>query len=294
LLTAEAALKRATVKAKDWTEARDKVQAIEQSLAEVKTKFEALERERVRLERIRRVAPSLRAYTDNSQQLTAMGEVAVLPANAAKLLGDTESDVAVAKAQQDISRKLADETRAKRNAISFNVDVIRDADAIESLAERRQQTTFHERDIGKRELEIDGLWKGVQAAIRQLGWAPTNEETLEAKLPPLPVRRTIAGLIKQHGSLARTLDGGYRGRKCTKRREIATTRANSSVIRSSLCPLSAGITRCRIETRRPSDGDHAGAEQGSQSTTRVPRCRSRIGRMAARFGTLRRLALPAR
>lgn len=218
--TAEAALKCATVKTKDWTEARDKVQAIMQLLAEVKTKFEALESERMRLERIRRVAPSLRAYSENSQQWAAMGEVTALPANAAKLLGDTESELAVAKAQQGISLKLADETRAKRNAIEVNVDVIRDADAIESLAERRQQTTFHERDIGKRELEIDGLWKGVQTAIRQLGWAPTDEESLEAKLPALPVRRTIAGLIKQHGGLERALTAAIEA-ESAKRREIA-------------------------------------------------------------------------
>ncbi|HRI91400.1 MAG TPA: AAA family ATPase [Accumulibacter sp.] len=218
--TAEAALKRATVKTKDWTEARDKVQAIEQLLAEVRTKFETLERERMRLERIRRVAPALRACTDNSEQLAAMGEVAVLPANAAKLLGDTESELAVAKAQQDISLKLADEARAKRNAIEINVDVIRGADAIESLAERRQQTTFHERDIGKRELEIDGLWKSVQAAMRQLGWVLTNEEALDAKLPPLPTRRTISSLINQRGALERALTAASEAERA-KRREIA-------------------------------------------------------------------------
>lgn len=220
LAAAEASLKRATVRTKDWAGARDKVQTIEQSLDEVKAKFDALEGERVRLERVRRVAPSLRAYSDNSQRLEAMGEVIVLPANAAKLLGDTESDIAVAKAQQEISLKLADEARAKRNAISFNVDVIRDAGAIESLAERRQQTTFHERDIGKRELEIEGLWNGVQAAMRQLGWAPTNEQELEAKLPPLPVRRTIAGLIKQHGSLELALTAATEAENA-KRREVA-------------------------------------------------------------------------
>jgi DNA repair exonuclease SbcCD ATPase subunit len=218
--SAEAALKRATVKTKDWTDARDKVQVIEQLLAEVKKKFETLESERMRLERIRRVAPSLRAYTDSSQQLADMGEVAVLPAGAAKLLGDTESELAVAKAQQDVSRRLADEAQERRNVIKVDLDTIRNADAIESLAERRQQTTFHERDIGKRELEIDGLWNVVQASIRQLGWALIEEEALEVKLPPLPIRRTIAGLIKQHGGLERVLTAAIEAEN-TKRREIA-------------------------------------------------------------------------
>jgi uncharacterized protein YhaN len=217
--TAETTLKGAIVKTKDWTEAREKVQAIEQMLADIKVQFETLEIERMRLERIRRVSPSLRVHAENSQQLAELGEITVLPANAAKLLGDTESEVAVAKAQRDISLKLTLETRAKRNAISVNAELIRNAEAIESLAERRQQTAFHGRDIGKRELEIDGLWKSVQAAVRQLGWALTDEETLEVKLPSLPIRRTIGGLIKQHGGLEQTLMAAIET-ESSKRREI--------------------------------------------------------------------------
>jgi uncharacterized protein YhaN len=292
LATAEAALKRATVKAKDWTEARDKVQAIEQSLAEVKTKFEALERERMRLERIRRVAPSLRAYTDNSQQLAAIGEVAVLPADAAKLLGDTESDVAVAKAQQDISRKLAHEARAKRNAIKVNVDVIRDADAIESLAERRQQTTFHERDISKRELEIDGLWKGIQAAIRQLGWAPSDEETLEAKLPPLPIRRAIAGLIKQHGGLERTLVAATEA-ESTKRRDIVDN--ESELERNSIVAVSPEL-RASIDAALRL-GDHPTAttrerNKVAKAQREFRTAEAALGEWRLDLADLRRLALP--
>lgn len=292
LAAAEAALKCATVRTKDWTGARDKVQAIEQSLGEVKAKFDALEGERVRLERVRRVAPSLRAYSDNSQQLAAMGEVIVLPANAAKLLGDTESDIAVAKAQQEISLKLADEARAKRNAISFNVDVIRDASAIESLAERRQQTTFHERDIGKRELEIDGLWKGVQAAIRQLGWALTNEQELEAKLPPLPVRRTIAGLIKQHGSLERALTAATEAENA-KRREIADN--ESELERHSIVAVSPELRASLDAAVRL--GDHATAttrerNKVSKAQREFRAAEAGLGEWRLDLTSLRQLSLP--
>lgn len=289
---AEAALKSATVRTKDWTAARDKVQAVEQSLAEVKAKFEALEGERVRLERIRRVAPSLRAHSENSQQLAAMGAVTVLPANAAELLGNTETDIAVAKAQQEISLKLADEARTRRNALSFNVDVIRDADAIESLAERRQQTIFHERDIGKRELEIDGLWKGVQGAIRQLGWVLTNEENLEAKLPPLPVRRTIAGLIKQHGSLERALAAATEAERA-KRREIANN--ESELERHSIVAVSPELRASLDAALRL--GDQATAT--TRERNKVDKARREFRAAEAGLGewrldltSLRRLTLP--
>ena len=290
--TAEAALKRATVKTKDWTEARDKVQAIEQLLIEVKTKFEALESERMRLERIRRVAPSLRAYTDSSQQLADMGEVAVLPADAAKQLGDTESELAVAKAQQDVSRRLADEAREKRDLIKFDLETIRNADAIESLAERRQQTTFHERDIGKRELEIDGLWKAVQASIRQLGWALIDEETLESTLPPLPIRRTIAGLIKQHGGLERILTAAIEAENA-KRRDIAD---NQSELENNLIVVVSPELRASLDVAVRL-GDHPTATTREQNKVAKSQREFRaaeagMGEWRLDLVELRRLVLP--
>ncbi len=209
--------------------AREKVESIDQSLAEIKSKFETLQGERMRLERIRRIAPSLRGYSESSLRLAAMGDVVCLPAEAGKLLADTDSEVAVAKAQQDISFKLVQEGREKLNAISVNANLIRESEAIDSLAERRQQTTFHERDIGKRELEIDGLWNGVQSAVRQLGWGLTDEESLEKMLPPLPIRRAIAGLIKQHGGLEQALSAAIEAER-TKRREIADNETSSTAI----------------------------------------------------------------
>ena len=66
----------------------------------------------------------------------------------------------MAKAQQEISLKLADEARAKRNAISFNVDVIPEMPARSSLLPNGgSKRPFMSAISAKRELEIDGLWK---------------------------------------------------------------------------------------------------------------------------------------
>ena len=238
LAVAEADLKRATVKTREWTDARDKVQEIELLLADIKEKFDRLESERMRLERIRRVAPSLHAFADNSQRLAAMGEITALPATAAKLLSDTESEVAIAKASQDTSSKLQDEALVKRGRITIDIEVLRLADAIESLAKRKQQTAFHEGDIGKRELEIDAHWKNVQAAVRQLGWTLTDEDTLAAKLPSLPTRREIGSLIKQHGALERAraaaVDAENAKRRDIRDNELELERSSSITVTPEL------------------------------------------------------------
>lgn len=291
--TAETALKRATVKAKDWTMAREKVESIEQSLAEIKSKFETLERERMRLERIRRVAPSLRGYSESSLRLSAMGDVVCLPAEAAKLLGDTDSEVAVTKAQKEISFKLLQESSSKLNAISVNADLIRESEAIESLAERRQQTTFHERDIGKRELEIDGLWNGVQSAVRQLGWALTDEESLEKKLPPLPIRRTIAGLIKQYGALEQALSSAIEAER-TKRREIAEN--DSELERDSIVDVTPELRASLDAALRL--GDYLAATTRERNKVSKARrefhtAEAGLGEWRASLAELRQLALPS-
>ncbi|MBK8762413.1 MAG: AAA family ATPase [Sulfuritalea sp.] len=244
LADADSQLKHATVKTKDWTEARDKVLVIEQALAEIKTKFASLEAERMQLERVRRIAPSLREHSENAQYLVDMSAVAILPENAAKLLIGAESDVAIAKAQQNVSQKLADEARVKRDAISVDSEVIQYADAILALATRRQQTTFHERDIAKRELEIEGLWNNVQSAVRQLGWPLTDEATLQEKLPPLPIRRSIASLIKQHGALEKAVTAATDAER-TKRREIADN--ESEINRNAIAAVSAEL-RASLDT----------------------------------------------
>jgi len=205
LAAAESALKLATVKTRDWSDARGSVDKIERELTELKETFHTLETDRVRLERIRRVAPSVHAFTGSSHELATLGEVANLPQDATAALTLAETGIATAASQQKLARELAEEARTALERISIDEAALRNAEAIVALAERAQQTRFHDRDIGKRQIELEGHWQGVTNAVRQLGWPVADEATIETSLPPLPVRSTIANLVKRHGVIEQLL-----------------------------------------------------------------------------------------
>lgn len=202
---AEAALKQATVRARDWSDARGNVDAIEHELADLKQTFRTLESERTRHERIRRVVLSVNSIAESSRELASLGAVAILPPHAAQLLAAAETGIAAATSQQKLTRDLSDEARTALARIAVDDDALRHAEAIVALDERAKQTRFHERDIGRRQIEVEGHWNNVVGSVRQLGWPVEDEATLEIRLPPLPLCSAIADLIKRHGAIEQTL-----------------------------------------------------------------------------------------
>lgn len=219
LANAESALKQAIVRTKEWTDARGNVDTIEHELADLNQTFRTLETERTRLERIRRVALPVSTFANLSRELAALSDVVTLPQDAAQSLATAETTIAAATSQLNLTRELAEEARTALAKMSVDEAVLRHAQAIGALEERAQQTRFHERDIGRRQIEIDGLWNNVAGSVRQLGWPVTDEAMLEIRLPPLPVRSTITDLIKRHGVIDQTLNTAADSERA-KEREI--------------------------------------------------------------------------
>lgn len=219
LAAAEAALKQAIVKTKDWTEARGSVEAIEGELAALTQIFRTLETERTRLERIRRVALFVSAFAEHSREVAALGEVAILPKDASQSLAAAETEISAAASELKLTRNFSEEARTDLAKAVVDDAALRHGNEIVALAERAQQTRFHERDIGRRQIEIDGHWNNVGDAVRQLGWPVADEAMLETRLPPLPVRSNIGDLIKRHGVIEHALSTAA-GAERTKQREI--------------------------------------------------------------------------
>jgi uncharacterized protein YhaN len=219
LAAAELALKQAIVKTKDWSDARGSVEAIERDLADLKQIFRTLETERTRLERIRRVALPVSTFAARSRDLVALGDVAILPQDSAQSIATAETTISAAASELNLARVYAEEARVALGKISVDEAALLYADAIVALGERSQQTRLHERDIGKRQIEIDGHWNNVADSVRQLGWPIADEAALEMRLPALPLRSTITELIKRNGVIEHALTTAADAER-TKQREI--------------------------------------------------------------------------
>ena len=205
LAIAEAALKQATVRTKDWVAARDVVARLEEQLEDSRKQYRGLEETRIRLERVRRVAPILNTLREKERELAELGEVTALPPDAEKQL--TDAEIELAKAGQEYALFAEQVGAIQDQLINIKLDerLLNSEADIQALTERRQQVRNHESDIVKRKLEIDGHWQNVELLIRQLGWPTEDEVHLRSRLPDVPLRAAIANLIKGHSALALAL-----------------------------------------------------------------------------------------
>lgn len=202
---AENVLKQVTVRTKDWQEARTKVDQIRDDLKLAREQYRAMEQERIQLERVRRVAPMLTMLAELELQLTALGEVASLPENAAEQLASAENEIAIATQSFKFFEKQVSELQDKIKRLHPNESVLgREAD-IQALSEMRLQLRNHEVDIGKREEEIRVLWQTVEESMRQLSWPVETEDAFAQRLPGNLVRSEIDNLIRRYESLAQVL-----------------------------------------------------------------------------------------
>lgn len=199
LAKAEAALKSATVRTKDWSEARSKVEKITTQLDLAQGEYRELEGQRIRLERIRRVASALAIIRESTESLDLLGDVVLLPSDASKTLADAELEIAKAEQERRFFDGLASGADEKLKEIHLDQSLTGRELDIQALSERRQSVRNHESDIGKRQEEIRRHWENIESCVRQLGWELENESILERRLPSLPIRTAIKGLIARYG-----------------------------------------------------------------------------------------------
>ena len=201
LARADAALKAATVRTKDWLQARDKVLDLEQRRELSRSRYREFEAQRIRLERVRRVASAVRTLRARQAELQQLGDVVLLPHEAARQLTETELELAGAERDQQLYLAQAKQARDQLQRIAPDERLLHHALDISALAERRQQVRNHERDIDRRQAEIVVHWQQVEALLRKLGWPHATEVALTERLPGIPARSELGSLIKRFGVL---------------------------------------------------------------------------------------------
>ena len=194
---AEAALKTVTVRTREWMEARNKVVELENRRDLLRTRYLGFEAERIRLERIRRVASSVRQWRACQAELAPLAGSVLLPPDAARQLAQTEGELAGAGRDRQLFTEQAAQLRERLQGIRPAPQWLNHASDIVRLSEQRQKVSNHERDIERRQLEITVLWQQVEALVREIGWPAGDEPTLRSQLPALLVRSAVAGLVKR-------------------------------------------------------------------------------------------------
>ena len=205
---ANAEFKQATLRTKDWKAQHDALVTTEAALADARQRDVDMRLQLSRLERIRRVRPTLLAL-DASQarrdELLAAGGIPLLAENAAQVLSDARQEMVLVAAdlqrlQQDIEQAQLglEGTHVDRNILSLAADIT-------ELNERRLQFRAHRTDMVKRSEEIRMEWLRVQELAGDLGWTVDGEDSARQRLPATPIRSRLVRLLKDRTALAQDL-----------------------------------------------------------------------------------------
>jgi uncharacterized protein YhaN len=200
---ANAEFKRATLRTKDWKAQHDALTSTEEKLANKKAQDLDLRQQLSRLERIRRVRPLLFALDDavsKKVELLELGEIPLLPVDAANFFADATQYIAIANA--DITRLQAEiaEAQGKLQGIFVDENILALRDDITELNERRLQFRAHRTDIEKRFEEIQAESVRIQELATGLGWPIESDDVIRQRLPAASVMTRLTRLIKtRHG-----------------------------------------------------------------------------------------------
>ncbi|MBT9493462.1 MAG: AAA family ATPase [Paucibacter sp.] len=252
LAAADAALKAATVRTKEWLDARAKVNDLEQSRDALRAGLQGLELQRNALERARRVAPSLRQIAAAQAGLQGLQRVVLLPLEAARVLAEAELELASAGRTQELFMAQAQALAERLAAVRVDQPLLRQEAEILALEQGRQQVRGHGQEIDRCRAELSGHWQQIEAELRRLGWPELDEAALAQRLPPLPLRAGFAALAKRYELLdqARRAAISAEAEKAAESQALqAQAQAQTAIDLPASLPLALSRARALGDTR---------------------------------------------
>ncbi|MCL4744608.1 MAG: AAA family ATPase, partial [Burkholderiaceae bacterium] len=293
LKQAQDALKQATVRTRDWSQAEDEFVRLEKALAELRQRKEALATEQNQLLRVQRVAPHLSAWADARTALTELEDAVELPADAAAILASAQTELSKASAEFGIHAEHMKRAAESIAAITLDEPVLAVADDIVALEESRQRFATHTRDIDLRQRELDTEWELARRRAVELGWTLTDEGSLVAALPDPITRKRLDTLARGCEALKTKADGARRARDSTKE-DIAD--AQSALKNLTVLQLPGGFrpalasAQGAIQSASQFDEAHALVERRRAA---LEKARVALGEWVAGEEILRAMVLPA-
>jgi chromosome segregation protein len=199
-------LETVRVRTREWVTRKEALDAVSQQVTQARSRQQALETQRVRLERIRRIAPTLATLAVREAAMVALGHVIELPTTAHADLLTAQTEIAAAQTLlKEQERDLERQIQLRQQLIGDDA-VLAIATEIESLESLRGACINHPRDLRLRSDELGRHLEAAVAAAAQLGW-PTEEMALQQALPSQLTLGTVTQLLRQHGALQQGLNG---------------------------------------------------------------------------------------
>ena len=173
----------------------------EKKLHERREEYAAASTVLKKLVRIRRVHGAIRQRRELQQEIAALGDVIELAEDAAKQLTQAERQEAKARAQIDILAPQLEEARQARQAITLDEALVRRADEITHLNERRIGVRSAREDLPQRRHEYRLELKSLAGLAAEIGWDFEDSSELIERIPSRSRVEAVRELLTRHGEL---------------------------------------------------------------------------------------------
>ncbi|WCM90605.1 AAA family ATPase [Acidovorax sp. NCPPB 3576] len=195
-------LKTATVRTKSWGDARAALDDVEARIAAATERKGKLQISRLKLERVRRLAPMVGELKQKLAELEALGEVLELPANASETQSSGEQELSVAETTLRQCELAVEQLTQQRDEAVFDAAVLASIDDIQGLSAFGESVRNHYAGLLARQAEVDRGLELARAAAAELGWPDSEDEAaLRARLPNQLTLREVLRLVNEHGGL---------------------------------------------------------------------------------------------
>lgn len=258
---AKAALKTATVRTRDWSEAQAKVTALETELAQARKDHLAVRARRNLLERVRRVKPQMNALAEITAAMALHGTVAELPESAAKTLADAQRDIAAAQAGISHTEPLLAAAKDAIAAIKVDERIRELGTEITELNDARLAYRAHPANIARLEAEVAAQWVIAAGVATQLDWDASREEGLRARMPSPEVHAGLVRLIRSHGAVQQQLKTAERAEK-SRLDDLARARSAMAALPAAEVP--PGLKAALSQVQKMGDFDAVRLERHEQ------------------------------
>ncbi len=183
-----------------WKEHQKRLQEAEAEHARLEAESRQKSAEMQRLERLNRAIPELAELENLQSQLSALGEVVVLPPEFSARLQEVEQGIRETGLQLDSSRTRLRKLREKQEGICLNRTILDQAEIIEDLHLRLGEYRKGRQDRGGLEGMMIASRKDAEAFIKEIRPGLTLEDA-ESLRPVLSRRRTVQDLSSRYEAL---------------------------------------------------------------------------------------------
>lgn len=289
---AQAELRNAQVKTKVWTEAKAALDTVLAGIATEEERRLALEVQRSRLERVRRLGPRLLEIRGFEAAWAEPGEVIDFPATALAELRTGAEALSRAEATCQARAKDVEARRGEHGEVSYDAGVLALSADIEALDRMRNLCANHPRELPLREAEVGRLLAEARDAAMQLGW-PAGEAEIRAGRPSALALQAVVNLLRDRGGLHQAVRGAQEAVR-QKTQELENHREDLQALPAS--EVSPALRQALADALALG---HSAARQRSLASTleaaqaRRAQALAALGPWQAPVDALRAMALPS-